>query len=113
MWRHVKKMWLNVWRIQKKALSLLPTNQITHHMDKVTIKMERVGLTMEADREEVAVALKTWRLRVGKTQQEVADEWQMSRYTILRAERGKPISWMMAYRIFANLARELEKEGKA
>lgn len=112
MWLGLQKMWLNVWRFGKKGLTLWPNHQTQWIMEQVTIKMERVGLKMEADREEVAVALKTWRLRVGKTQQEVADEWQMSRYTILRAERGKSISWMMAYRIFANLAKELEKEGR-
>jgi len=105
-------MLLKVCEFPEKVLSLRRLTKQNRNMETVEIKMERVGLKMEADREEVAVALKTWRLRVGKTQQEVADEWQMSRYTILRAERGKPISWMMAYRIFACLAKELEKEGK-
>lgn len=80
------------------------------HMDKIEAKMERQGLTMETDREEFAMALKTWRLRTGKTQEDVAKAWRCSRYTILRAERAKPISWMMAYRLFAHLAQELRKE---
>lgn len=82
-------------------------------MEKIEAKMERQGLSMETDREEFAMALKTWRLRSGKSQAEVAQEWNCSRYTILRAERAKPISWMMAYRLFANLARELKNEGDA
>lgn len=76
----------------------------------INAKMERQGLRMETDREEFAMALKTWRLRTGKTQDEVAKEWKCSRYTILRAERAKAISWTMAYRLFAHLAAELRKE---
>lgn len=76
----------------------------------INAKMERQGLRMETDREEFAMALKTWRLRTGKTQDEVAKEWKCSRYTILRAERAKAISWTMAYRLFAHLAEELRKE---
>lgn len=79
-------------------------------MAEIECKMERRGLTMETDVEEFAMALKTWRLRTGKSQAEVAEEWKCSRYTILRAERGKKISWMMAYRLFAHLAKELERE---
>lgn len=65
---------------------------------------------MEADREEVAMALKTWRLRHDLTQEEVAQRWGMSRYTILRAERARAISWTMAYKIWARLAAELSNE---
>lgn len=79
-------------------------------MEQIKVTMERVGLTMETDREQAAVALKTWRLRSNLTQEQVAERWGMSRYTILRAERGKPISWQMAYRVFARLTQELEKE---
>ena len=82
-------------------------------MEKIEAKMERNGLRMETDREEFAMALKTWRLRIGKSQEEVASSWGCSRYTILRAERAKPISWMMAYRLFAHLAEELRKEGQS
>ena len=112
MWLDGVKMLLNVWLVQKKALSLQRLTKFAKLMEQISIKMERVGLEMQADREEVAVALKTWRLRTGKSQEDVAKAWNMSRWTIIRAETGKPISWMMAYRIFACLARELEKENR-
>lgn len=82
-------------------------------MDKIEAKMERNGLRMETDREQFAMALKTWRLRSGLTQGQVAAAWHCSRYTILRAERAKQISWTMAYRLFAHLAEELRKEGRS
>lgn len=68
------------------------------------------GLSVEIDRNQFALALKTWRIRQDMTQQQVADEWGVSRFTILRAERGKPISWVMAYRLFARLADALKRE---
>ena len=82
-------------------------------MEKIEAKMERHGLRMETDKEEFAMALKTWRLRTGISQDEVARRWGCSRYTILRAERAKRISWMMAYRLFAHLAEELRKESQS
>lgn len=82
-------------------------------MEQIKVEMKRDGLRMEADREEFAMALKTWRLRTNKSQDQVAQEWGCSRWTILRAERAKPISWMMAYRLFAKLAEELRKENQA
>lgn len=68
------------------------------------------GLSVEIDRNEFALALKTWRIRQERTQQQVADEWGVSRFTIIRAEHGKPISWEMAYRLFARLADALKRE---
>lgn len=72
--------------------------------------MKQQGLTMEVDRNEFALALKTWRLRKGFTQRQVADMWDVSRFTIIRAENGKPLTWEMAYRLFAKLSSELKKE---
>lgn len=80
-------------------------------MDTIKPQMKKDGLQMDVDRQEFALALKTWRLRQAKTQREVAEEWGVSRYTIIRAETGKPITWMMAYRLFARLSEELRKEG--
>jgi len=68
------------------------------------------GLSVEIDRNEFALALKTWRIRQERTQQQVADEWGVSRFTIIRAEHGKSISWEMAYRLFARLADALKRE---
>ena len=74
--------------------------------------MERVGLTMDIDKEAFAVALKTWRLRHGLTQAQAGEKWGLSRYTIMRAESGKNITWETAYRMFARLSEELRKEGQ-
>jgi DNA-binding XRE family transcriptional regulator len=81
-------------------------------MEHIEVKFERKGLAMESNREDVAMALKTWRLRSGLTQTDVAKRWNMSRWTILRVERAKNVSWEMAYRIFALLSEELRKENQ-
>lgn len=70
------------------------------------------GLSVDMDRNQFALALKTWRLRRALTQRQVAEIWQVSRYTIMRAEAGKDITWMMAYRLFARLSDELRKEAQ-
>lgn len=115
MWLICTQMCKNVaesLEVSKKNPIFAPTNLKTHQvMDKINVEMKRNGLTMETDREEFAMALKTWRLRSGRSQDEVAQAWNCSRYTILRAEKAKPISWTMAYRLFAHLARELKEEG--
>lgn len=67
---------------------------------------------MDADREQVAMAIKTWRLRNGLTQEQLAQRWGCSRFTIIRVEKAKHITWEMAYKMFAKLSYELEKEGK-
>lgn len=74
------------------------------------INIKKDGLSVDIDRNEFALQLKTWRLRQAKTQSQVADMFGVSRYTILRAENGKPITWEMAYRLFACLSSELRKE---
>lgn len=68
------------------------------------------GISVDIDRNQFALALKTWRLRMALTQRQVAEMWNVSRYTIMRAEAGKDITWMMAYRLFARLSDELRKE---
>lgn len=72
--------------------------------------MKQDGLTMEVDREQFAMALKTWRIRSNKTQRQVAELWNVSRFTIMRAEAAKPLTWEMAYRLFARLSTELANE---
>lgn len=72
--------------------------------------MKTKGLTMECDRQEFALALKTWRLRAGLTQAAVARRWGVSRFTIMRAEAARQITWEMAYRLFNQLSHELENE---
>lgn len=77
---------------------------------KIKVNFTRDGVKMDTNREEFALALKTWRLRQGLTQRQVAEKWGCSRYTIMRAEKAKDISWMQAYRLFAHLAKGLEDE---
>lgn len=72
--------------------------------------MKAKGLTMECDRQEFALALKTWRLRAGLTQAAAARRWGVSRFTIMRAEAARQITWEMAYRLFNQLSHELENE---
>lgn len=76
----------------------------------IQVTMEAKGVTMETDKQEFALALKTWRLRQGLTQRQVAERFGVSRYTIMRAEKAGAITWMMAYRLFAKLSDELRKE---
>lgn len=79
-------------------------------MEKIVVKMKQKGLEMDVNKEEFALALKTWRLRQGLTQAEVGERWGCSRWTIMRAEKAKILTWEMAYKMFAKLSRELTKE---
>lgn len=79
-------------------------------MEKIEVKLKKKGLEMEINKQDFALALKTWRLRQGMTQREVGERWGCSRYTIMRAESARNVTWEMAYRLFARLARELEEE---
>lgn len=81
-------------------------------MEQIKVEMKPQGLSMEVDKEQFALALKTWRLRAGLTQREVGERWGCSRFTILRAESAKNITWEMAYRLFARLSEELRKEAQ-
>lgn len=81
-------------------------------MKQIKVEMKRQGLEMEINQQDFAMALKTWRLRQGLTQSEVGKRWGCSRFTIIRAERAKNVTWEMAYKLFAKLAGELEKEGR-
>lgn len=79
---------------------------------QIKVEMKPNGITMEADRNQFALALKTWRLRQGISQEKLGTLWGVSRYTIMRAENAKPVTWEMAYRLFAKLSDELKKEGE-
>lgn len=80
-------------------------------MDDIKLDIKQEALTTTTDQDRFAVALKTWRLRANKTQQQVADEWGVSRFSIIKAENAQKLSWPMAYKLFANLADVLRKEG--
>lgn len=81
-------------------------------MKKIEVKMEPNGLEMDVNRQDFALALKTWRLRRGLTQKQVGDAWGVSRWTIMRAESARDVTWETAYRLFARLSQELRKEGE-
>lgn len=79
-------------------------------MEQIKVEMKPNGLAMDVDKNEFALALKTWRLRQGLTQREAGERFGCSRYTIMRAESARNVTWEMAYRLFAKLAQELRKE---
>lgn len=85
---------------------------MTTNMKQIKVEMKRQGLEMEINQQDFAMAMKTWRLRQGLTQEEVGKRWGCSRFTIIRAERAKNVTWEMAYKLFAKLAGELEKEAR-
>lgn len=80
-------------------------------MEEIVIKMKQSDDKMITDEKEFAMALKTWRLRQGMTQQQVGERWGLSRYTIIRAEKCKGLTWESIYKLFNRLADELRKEG--
>lgn len=71
------------------------------------------GLSVDIDRQEFALALKTYRLRVNLTQKQLAQLWGTNRYAIIKAETAKPISWELAYKLFAKLSNALRDESQA
>lgn len=73
-------------------------------------KIKERGLSVEIDRQQMALELKMWRLRVGLTQAQVAERWGTHRWAILHIENAHPVSWMTAYRVWNHLAKELRKE---
>lgn len=81
-------------------------------MKQIKVEMKRDGLRMDADREDVAMAVKTYRLRRGITQAALGKEWGISRYSIIRIETAKPVSWEYTYKAFSKLAQALEQEGR-
>lgn len=81
-------------------------------MEIIATEMKQKGLSLQVDREQLAMSLKTWRLRSGYTQNELAIRWGVSRFTVIRIEKGREVSWEIAYRVFARLSEELRKEGQ-
>lgn len=80
-------------------------------METIKVEMKVDGLGVDIDRQDFAMALKTWRLRRGLTQQQAGTMLGVSRYTIIRVEKAEDISWQTAYRVFARFAEQLRKEG--
>lgn len=82
-------------------------------MEEIKVNYNPHKINVELDKREFALALKTWRLRRGLTQQQVGEMFGCSRYTIMRAEAAKNITWEQAYRMFAKLSYQLERESKS
>lgn len=61
-------------------------------------------------RQEIGRELVKFRIRQGLTQAQLAERWGMSRYSIIRAEKGKTVSWRFTYAIASKLTHELRKE---
>ena len=74
--------------------------------------MQRDGLTMTADKEQMAMSLKTYRLRQGLTQKQLGERWGCSRYTIMRLETCKNVTWEQVYKVFNRLSEALLQEQK-
>lgn len=80
-------------------------------METIKVNMKKRGLKVDIDRQDFALALKTWRLRNNYTQPQAGKILGgVSRYTIIRAENGQHLTWEMAYKLFARLAHQLEIE---
>lgn len=79
--------------------------------EALNVTMRVQGMSLEiTNQQEFALALKTWRLRNALTQEDAGRRFGCSRYTFIRAEAGKKLSWETTYKLFARLAAELEKE---
>lgn len=74
----------------------------------IKINVIKKDLEVSINRQSFALALKTWRLENNLKQTELAKKWNVSRYTIIRAEKARPISWETAYKLFAYLSEELK-----
>lgn len=61
---------------------------------------------VEIDRNEMALAIKTWRAEKRMTQQQLADALGIHRATLSKAENGQVINWLVAYRIYNYLQQE-------
>lgn len=91
--------------------SIMDNNNNTNQV--LAPAMKRAGLTLTADRCDVSIAIKTYRLRQDLTQEQLAEQWGISRYTIMRLEAARPVSWEMTYKVWARLTEALTNEQKA
>lgn len=80
-------------------------------MKTMTVVFENERLKVNHDREHLAWLLKTYRLRAHKSQRKLGPEWGISRYTLMRMEACKPVTWETAYKVFVKLATAMAEEG--
>lgn len=77
---------------------------------RIEAKVKQRGLTIETDAVQLAMSLKTYRLRKGLTQSQLAAQWGCSRHTIMRLEGTKKTTWEMMYRVFNHLNEAMMQE---
>lgn len=82
-------------------------------MRPIKVTPEQHDLRIDVDRKQFALAMKTWRLRQGLSQRQVAAKFGLSRFTLIKLEQALPVSWETAYRAFAKLSHYLEEEGRS
>ena len=74
-------------------------------MKELTVTLKQEGTDLITNREDFAVAVKTWRVRHGMTQKELAAAAGTSRYTIMRVENASnETSWITMYKLFNLMA---------
>ena len=73
--------------------------------EELTITLKREGTDLITNREEFAVAVKTWRVRHGMTQRQLAAAAGLSRYTVMRVENAsRETNWITIYKLFNYMA---------
>lgn len=95
-------MWLKHCNFAQKKMDI----------EQIHVTMTRRGLVMDANAEELAMSLKTYRLRQDLTQEQLGKILGCSRWTIIRLEQCKRVRWETTYRIYNRLVQELAKEAQ-
>lgn len=72
--------------------------------------IKRKGSKIEINRDDLAVELKMYRCKRGLTQRQLADEWGVSRWSILRTEAAEEVSIGLTILIYSRLTECLRKQ---
>ena len=80
------------------------------NQNQMIMEEEKLIQDVGQSRQEIGRELVKFRIRQGLTQAQLAERWGMSRYSIIRAEKGKAVSWRFTYAIASKLTQELRKE---
>lgn len=75
-------------------------------------KIKRNGSKIEIDRNDLAAELKLFRYRHRYTQQKLAEQWGVSRWSIMRAEAAGEIGVGLLIAIYSRLAQSMREEGE-
>lgn len=74
--------------------------------------IKRRGSKIEINRDDLAVELKMYRCKQGLTQRQLADEWGVSRWSIIRTEAAQEVSIGLTILIYARLTECLRKQAE-